>query len=308
MQKKNKIIFFLTFYFFINSLFADENRIIVKVNNNVITSYELKNKILTTLILSNEEINQKNINITKPLVLKNLIDLRLKNNEIEKFKLEISEKELSDQLNTLANGNINEFKKNFEINNIDFEIYKNDLAIELNWRKLIFALFNEKVKIDESEIDLEIDKIIKEGKKGSSDYELSEVLVNFESQQEKEEKIKKIYNQIQKLGFENTISKFSESLSKNNNGDLGWVNSKSLSKEILNKIKNLNVGDVSEPIISGNTILFLKLKNKKNFELNNQNLEELRERVLLAKKNKIFNLYSNSHLSKLRNISIIEYK
>ena len=70
MQKKNKIIFFLTFYFFINSLFADENRIIVKVNNNVITSYELKNKILTTLILSNEEINQKNINITKPLVLK----------------------------------------------------------------------------------------------------------------------------------------------------------------------------------------------------------------------------------------------
>ena len=308
MQKKNKIIFFLTIYFFINSLFADENRIIVKVNNNVITSYELKNKILTTLILSNEEINQKNINITKPLVLKNLIDLRLKNSEIEKFKLEISEKELSDQLNTLANGNINEFKKNFEINNIDFEIYKNDLAIELNWRKLIFVLFNEKVKIDESEINLEIDKIIKEGKKGSSDYELSEVLVNFESQQEKEEKIKKINNQIQKLGFENTISKFSESLSRNNNGDLGWVNSKSLSKEILNKIENLNIGDVSEPIISGNTILFLKLKNKKDFELNNQNLEELRERVLLAKKNKIFNLYSNSHLSKLRNISIIEYK
>ena len=89
---------------------------------------------------------------------------------------------------------------------------------------------------------------------------------------------------------------------------MGWVNSKSLSKEILNKIENLNIGDVSEPIISGNTILFLKLKNKKDFELNNQNLEELRERVLLAKKNKIFNLYSNSHLSKLRNISIIEYK
>ena len=69
-----------------------------------------------------------------------------------------------------------------------FEIYKNDLAIELNWRKLIFVLFNEKVKIDESEINLEIDKIIKEGKKGSSDYELSEVLVNLKVNKKKKKK------------------------------------------------------------------------------------------------------------------------
>ena len=40
-------------------LLAYENKIIAKIDNKVITSYELKNKILTTLMLSNEEINQK---------------------------------------------------------------------------------------------------------------------------------------------------------------------------------------------------------------------------------------------------------
>ena len=51
-----------------------ENKIIVKINNDIISSYELKNKILTTLILANEEVNQENINKSKPLVLKNLIE------------------------------------------------------------------------------------------------------------------------------------------------------------------------------------------------------------------------------------------
>ena len=66
-------------------------RIIVKINNDIISSYELKNKILTTLILANEEVNQKNINKSKTLVLKNLIELKIKKNEINKYKIDISD-------------------------------------------------------------------------------------------------------------------------------------------------------------------------------------------------------------------------
>ena len=60
MNKKNLflktlfILFFLKFF----DLKAIENKIIVTVDNEPITSYELKNKILTQLILSNQEINQ----------------------------------------------------------------------------------------------------------------------------------------------------------------------------------------------------------------------------------------------------------
>ena len=37
------------------------SKIIVKVENEIITNYDLKNKILTTLVLSGQEINQKNV-------------------------------------------------------------------------------------------------------------------------------------------------------------------------------------------------------------------------------------------------------
>ena len=41
------------------------NKILLKVGNKIITNYDLQNKILTSLILSNQEINQKNIDKLK---------------------------------------------------------------------------------------------------------------------------------------------------------------------------------------------------------------------------------------------------
>ena len=49
----------------INVLASIESKIIVTVGENIITSYDLKNKILSSLILSNKEINQKNIDEIK---------------------------------------------------------------------------------------------------------------------------------------------------------------------------------------------------------------------------------------------------
>jgi len=52
IKSRLKITVFLSFYFFLfSNLFGVENKIIAKVNNEIITSYELKNKIKTTLIL-----------------------------------------------------------------------------------------------------------------------------------------------------------------------------------------------------------------------------------------------------------------
>ena len=75
MKIKKKILALLFISLYSTAILSLENKIIVKVNNDIISSYELKNKILTTLFLANEGVNQKNINKSKPLVLKNLIEL-----------------------------------------------------------------------------------------------------------------------------------------------------------------------------------------------------------------------------------------
>ena len=52
------------------SISSINNKIIVKVENKTITSFELKNKINTLLISSNREINQANVNKIKKISIK----------------------------------------------------------------------------------------------------------------------------------------------------------------------------------------------------------------------------------------------
>ena len=74
-------IFFV--YFFIiafvfsmqKTLANNQGKILLKVDNEIITNFEVKNKILTVLLLSNQELNQQNIDKYKKEVLNILIEL-----------------------------------------------------------------------------------------------------------------------------------------------------------------------------------------------------------------------------------------
>lgn len=310
MIKYFKITILIILIFKFSNLLSYESKIIVKVDNQVITNYDLKNKILTTLVLTNEEINQENINKTKPIVLKSLIDLKIKENEIKKYKINATLIEIQNNLNLLANNDLESFKNKFLSNNLNYQIYKKDLETEIKWRKLIYILYRKKVIIDESEINLQLQKILNQKNKTNKEYKISELMISFSDEQDKQKKIQEVNDEINRIGFEKVLLKYNESLNKSNLGDLGWVNSQSLSKNILSEIKNLKINEISKPIIIGNNLLFLKIKNikhnKKAFK--DEDIKDIREQILNSKENQRFTLYSNSHLSKLKNLTNIEYK
>ena len=142
------------------------------------------------------------------------------------------------------------------------------------------------------------------------EFNLSEIEIPLEISDRKsiDEKSFEIKEKIESQGFENVALSHSISLSSNNKGNLGWINGKSLSKEILNIVKKMNIGEVSKPILQQNNIIFLKLNEKKIYNSKEINKEDLKKKVLNEKKNELFNLYSRSYLSKLKNNSLIEYK
>lgn len=289
-----------------NTLFTIENRIIVKVNNEIITSYDLKQTILTTLILANQQIDQKIVDQSKSTALKALINSILKKKEVKKYNIKLSEIEINNQLKNISGGDIIKFKNRFKTNNLDFSLYEDKLKTELKWRKLIFNIYQEKVKINEEEIQNELSKVKKNKK--VEEYRISEISVSFGSEDEKLDLIKKINNQIIKFGFEEVALKLSESSSAVDKGDLGWVNVNGLTKKISTIILKMKINEVSEPILIGNSLLFIKLKDKKISNILENETDKLKEQIINSKKNELFNLYSTSHLSKIRNNSIIQYQ
>ena len=93
-----------------------------------------------------------------------------------------------------------------------------------------------------------------------------------------------------------------------NGGRLGFISEKSLSKDILDKLKKLKEGDISEPIVRLNKIIFLKINKIKISKKDNISIEQFKKNIVAKKTNDLFDLYSKSHLSKLKNNSYIEFK
>ena len=297
---------FLTL-FEINSYSKIENKIIVKIEDQIITNLDIKNKIISSLLLSNQKINQNNIDKIKSQALDSLINLNLKKNELLKYSIEDDNIQINEYLNSVSSNNIEMLKKSFKSNNLDFGSYLDEIKTELKWQKLIFIKFDNKININEESINEELESILSNQSK-IDEYKLSEIEVLSKNDKFDKQKILEIQNLIKEIGFEDTAISYSISSSAPNKGDLGWINSKSLSKKIFESINKMNVGEISKPIYSQNSIIFLKLVDKRIIKKNDLDKETLKKRIISQKKNDLFNLYSRSYLSKIKNTSYIEFK
>ena len=304
--KSCKIIFFY-FVFLLTQANAITNKILLKVENEIITNYEVKNKILTSLVLAGDEISQENINKLKKQALESLIENKLKIIELEKFKIKKDSNQINLYLNSISGNDILALENKFKINNLDYNLFLEEIEIQTKWQNFIYLFYKGKIEIDENSINNDIEKIVKD-KKNFQEYKISEIEINIEENSNIDQIVLDLKNKIKDEGFETAALNYSISSSSNNKGSLGWISSNSLSQEIFEILKKLNTGQISRPIKRQNSILFLKLDDVRTSKVENINIEDLKIKMIDRKKNEMFNLYSKSHLSKLRNSVLIEYK
>ena len=164
-----KIIIFvkfliLLFFNFQNLQAKIYNSILIKVGDNIITSYELKNEIRYLITTAKKEFKQDEINIAKPIAIKTLISKKIKENELKKYNVKGFDKEdLSKSLSDIAKffqTDINNLENVLIRNNIDYDILKQKFIIDLQWNTLIYSLYKNQLEIDIYEIEQEVDKIL----------------------------------------------------------------------------------------------------------------------------------------------------
>ena len=130
--------------------------------------------------------------------------------------------------------------------------------------ELIIKKYGDQVVIDREAIQKEISN---NTNIQSREYFLAEIVYDIENKEEINIKYKEIIKSINEIGFENSASIYSFSDTAKVGGDIGWVNENSLNNKIKKQIKNLKIGDVTEPIILSNGILILQIKDTKITEI-----------------------------------------
>ena len=216
---------------------------------------------------------------------------------------------IDDYINRISKNNVQKLKKDFEIYNLDFNLWTKEIETEIAWQQFIYFNYSKKIEIDENQINLELENLLSSNlTSNNKEVNLSEIEVFQDTKISNEVLIKKIKDEIKNNGFENTALKLSISESSSKKGNLGWINSRILSKIINDKIRILKPGEISEPIVQTNTILFLKLNSEKFLKSNEVDKVRLKKNLINQKQNELFNLFARSHLSKLKNNYLIQYR
>jgi peptidyl-prolyl cis-trans isomerase SurA len=308
MLKKIILIFFLSIFLISSSTsFSIENKILVKIENQIITSLDVNNEYKYLIALNPSLKNSKNEDIIK-LSKRSIINETIKKIEIKKNfnNPQIPETFLDRILENvylkIGIENLNDFKKYLTLNDVDFENIKNKLEIEALWNELILIKFSSKVKINEDNLR----KKIQENNKFSKSYLLSEISFEVSNLNDLDSKYKEISNVINNKGFDYAALKYSVSATSNFGGKLDWINENSLNEKIKDEIKNLKVDDFTKPINVSGGFLILKINDIKSTQIE-VNIEDELKKLINFEKNNQLNQYSKIYFNKTKkNLQINE--
>lgn len=306
----NKTHLFLLIFMMIiqtQKLLSFENKILFKVNNEIISSIDVYNEInyLTAL---NPDFSSIDQNEKYEIALNSLEREKIKKIEIIRNtdNLKIDDEFLDNLIESvykqLKFKNLNDFKKHLSSYQTDYNLFKDKIIIENIWNELIYIKFKDKVIINKEELTK---RILNSNKEFSISLKLSEITFRVENTEDFDEKYNSIKKDIFDKGFENAAIIHSISNTSKVGGKIGWVIENSIENKIKKQLLKLNVGDFSEPFVIPGGFVILKIDDKKKENLLENNLEKKLEELIKTETNRQLQNFSNIYLQKIKKNIVI---
>ena len=292
---------------FLSNSFSKENKILFKVDNQIITTIDIYNEIKYLEIINDKKFQSLEQNKVIEIAKNSLIREKIK--EIELLKrigsLEIDQKILNEIiLNNFKKNNIEtitDFEEFFKDLNIKPNVVRKKISIEILWNQLIYQIFNKNVKIDSEAIKNEIKTNTK-----IKELLLSEIVFTIDENEKLNDKFELIKKRILNNSFSDAALIFSISESAKNGGNLGWIKETSINKKIKNEIENMALGQYSKPLVIPGGFLIIKIEQERYVDVDTDINKEF-DLIVKKKTNDQLNQYSIIYLNKVKkNIQINE--
>mgnify|MGYP001267845294 CR=1 FL=1 len=300
-------IYLIIFFILSINASAVENKIVYKVNNEIITSLDIENEIKYLKILNPKisDLDKKTIleigknSIIREKIKKIEIINNTKNLNIDKEYLNKLIESIYLRINLKSN---QEFENYLLINNLNIQFINKKISIEALWNNLIFSKFSSKLKINKEDLKKEI---MTSKKKVAKSYDLLEILFDISTVNELDSKYQIIKKDIEAKGFSNAASIHSISDTGKIGGKLGWIDENAINKKIKKEINLLNDGDYSKPIIIPGGALILKLNKTKETKIQ-LNLDKELEKIIENERNRQLNQFSKLYYNKIKKDIVID--
>ena len=309
LKKKLKILSFILIIIFSNftNLIAFENKILFKVENEIITTIDIYEEIKFLKSFNPNIQNFKEtelFEISKNSILKDKIKKIEIMNFVKELKVDdrfiiqlIKNKYSNIDINSLEN-----FENYLRDNNLNIKNIKEKFYIQIIWNDLIFQKFQDNVIIDREKIK---NKILQDSQKEHQrELLLSEITFNVNDKKNFQDKYEKILSDIKAIGFKKAAITYSNSNTATNGGLIGWIKEESLNQNIKEIVSRLAPGELSRPIRTTSGFIILKIEDEKKYSTS-LNINEKIEEIVKFKTNDQLSQFSSMYFNKIKKNLII---
>jgi len=272
-------------------LFAAEvcNRVVAVVNNDVITLYELNNRIKEMTGSAPEELMQKNETMFRDAqrkILELLIDEKIAQAKIKELGIKVADRQVDNFLEKMKRDNQwtqEDLVAGLEKEGLSYEKYRERVRRDIERAQLIEYEVRSKIIIRDEVIQKYYED--HRGTFGIAEkVQLAGIFLmrkNMKSEEEMRELYKKAQDISAKLkagaDFSQMAANFSEGPGANQGGDLGQFTVDHLEAGLKSVVEALPEGGISDPLVRPNGIQIIKVVKKQTGKI--RSLEEMREAI-----------------------------
>lgn len=268
-----KLAFSIAVFFF--CVFATNNvshsqntlNIAAVVNDDVISIYDLSQRVELVIAFSNLQRNQETQQRIAPDVLRRLIIEKLHLQEAARLELEIPESNIErevarmEQRANMPNGGMERFLSS---RGIDPLTLQDQIRAEAAWVTVVQTLFRGLINVSDQEIDDIIEQMRAES--GRPEYRVSEIFLAYDdkSRSEVESVALQIHSQLGAgASWPEMARNFSQSISAQRGGDLGWNMETELGSILGPVVKQLSPGQISSPVATDDGVYIVLLQDQR---------------------------------------------
>lgn len=283
------------------------DRILVKINDDIITQYDLDKEMKPILAKVGDRqlapAEQEQLDRMRKQILDRMVNDSLMNQEIRKFEITVSEDRIDDEIERVKReqGYTDEdFVETLKKDNLTLGEFRNKLKGIIEKQELLGYMVHSKVVVTDSEIETDYEA-------NKADYTLNKMvalaIIILPSDVTAKEVTKRIEDG--ELTFAQAAEKYTVGPGKDEGGSIGEVAWDDLADEWREAIDGVEEGGVSSPIeVQGQQAVLspVKIENDRMVPLEDVR-DEIFKRLMTTKREAIFEEY----FEKLKQKSVIIY-
>jgi peptidyl-prolyl cis-trans isomerase SurA len=243
--------------------------IVATVNDQIITGFDLRQRMLTVIAMSQVQPTEENIPAIQQQALQALIEERLQAQEIANYEtLVVSDEEVNREIAAMAEeaGTTPENYLAFLAEGgIRPEQMRQQLRTEIGWRELVGGRFNTRSRVSRTQVDQALRQLTEAASKPQ--YLIGEIYIEANrvgGQQAALTGAEQLVAQmVQGAPFQAVARQFSAAPSAVRGGDAGWIVQGTVQPALQAAFDSLETGQLSRPIPVEGGVYIIYMRDKR---------------------------------------------